>query len=112
MSEQKPYSEKDLAQWQLQGRVFEIEIQDGQAVYHFALKEPEWAVLRNVSSMVNQDDLAGAGELILTNCWLGGHDKVRSDVFLKFSACQACVNAMTSAMPKWKVEGGLGKPSA
>ena len=101
---QYPWTKEQMAAWLAASIVYQSSAKVGEETYHFAFKKPEWPIMKRVSSLVNQKDNVTAGEVLLENCWLAGHDQIKADPALYLGACLAAVNAIADNMPTFETK--------
>lgn len=67
---------KQIADWKAKhGDIFKIEFEDGKEGY---VRKPTRKELSYAMTKVQSNPL-GFAEVILQNCWLGGHEEVRTN---------------------------------
>lgn len=69
-------TKKQIEEWKAKhGEIFKIEFEDGKEVF---LKKPSRKVLSYAMTKMQDNPLAFA-EVILNQCFLGGHEEVKTD---------------------------------
>lgn len=65
----------------------------------FIIKKPTWPVLRLASTAYRNQDTIKAGEIIMENCYLGGHDQVKSDPLIYLAGCLEVITLFSLEVP-------------
>lgn len=88
--------------WKKAGEVIILQTTFKGETLQVALKEPDWATMKNVSSFVHRNELTSAGEVILGTCWLAGPEVAKTNAKLKLALCLAAVEAVSKDIPTWE----------
>lgn len=90
--------QKQIDAWKAQhGEIFKLEFED-KAVF---LKKPNRKILKAAMSKMQSDPLSFV-ERILTDCWLGGDEEVKTDDAYFFGAAEQLEGLMESKKAELK----------
>ena len=99
-----PWTKEQMAAWKKAGEVYEGTITADEITYQFAFKKPDLPVMKRVQMLLFKEDYISAGEVLLDNCWLAGHDAVKSNPSNYLSASVNAALAINRSIPSCEVK--------
>lgn len=91
--------QKQIDAWKAQhSEIFKLEFEDGKEAY---LKKPSRKILKAAMSKMQTDPLSFV-ERILTDCWLGGDDEVKTEDLYFFGAAEQLEGLMETKKAELK----------
>lgn len=91
--------QKQIEAWKAaHGEIFTIEFEDGKAAF---LKKPSRKILKAAMAKMQTDPLSFV-ERILTDCWLGGDEEVKTDDAYFFGAAEQLEGLMENKKAELK----------